>query len=340
MKIIHNVIGASCLALTFGAVSLHAQNVGIGVPNPVSKLSVNGTTASGGLAIGDSTYTSTAGTIAPANGALIEGNVGIGLTTPQVPLHVDGEVYVSPGGITGQFWNGTANIDGIQFDPSGFIGAQRASGSPLHLSKPTTYSNDELIIFSINNSAIGDVTTDGTSVSYNTTSDIRLKENVRPTAEGLNEVMRIQVSDFNFKSTPGRNETGFIAQQLYTVVPEAVHQGGTNPATDPWTADYGRVTPLLTRAIQEQQSEIEALKEQAKNQDAAFKTENATLRAENAKLETLEAANATLRSEVAQLKAANEKFSVLATQMQELKKDVTSAQEKEKGEVRNVSLEQ
>jgi hypothetical protein len=108
---------------------------------------------------------------------------------------------VSPGGITGQFWNGTANIDGIQFDPTGFIGAQRASGSPLHLSKPATYSNDELIICSINNSAIGDVTTNGTSVSYNQTSDIRLKENVRPTAKGLDDVMRIQVSDFNFKST-------------------------------------------------------------------------------------------------------------------------------------------
>jgi hypothetical protein len=41
--------------------SATAQNVGIGVSNPLSRLSVNGTTSSGGLAIGDSTYTSTAG---------------------------------------------------------------------------------------------------------------------------------------------------------------------------------------------------------------------------------------------------------------------------------------
>jgi hypothetical protein len=52
--------------------SAAAQNVGIGVSNPQSKLSVNGTTAGGGLAIGDSTYTSTSGTVAPASGALIQ----------------------------------------------------------------------------------------------------------------------------------------------------------------------------------------------------------------------------------------------------------------------------
>jgi hypothetical protein len=54
---------------------------------------------------------------------------------------------------------------------------------------------------------------------------------------------------------------------------------------EPWAIDYGRVTPLLTKGIQEQQAEIEALKEQARNQDAAFKTENAALKAENARLE-------------------------------------------------------
>jgi hypothetical protein len=129
MKLPQLTLSALLLALLL-AINARAQNVGIGVPNPVSKLSVNGTTSNGGLAIGDSTYTSTASTVAPTNGALIEGNVGVGLTAPQVPLNVDGEVFVSPGGITGSFWNGTANIDGIQFDPSGFIGRSARYGFP------------------------------------------------------------------------------------------------------------------------------------------------------------------------------------------------------------------
>jgi Chaperone of endosialidase len=271
--------------------SAAAQNVGIGVSNPQSKLSVNGTTASGGLAIGDSTYTSTSGTVAPANGAIIQGSTGIGILTPQVPLHVNGREFVSPGGVSGQFWNGTANKNGVLIDPSGYVGAQRSDGSPLHLSKATGFTNNELIIFSFNGSATGDVTTTTTSVSYNTTSDERLKENIRPSAKGLNEVMKIQVRDYNFKSKPGQNETGFIAQELYTVLPDVVTRGGEDPAKDPWTVDYGRVTPLLTRAIQdvngtikEQQGEIDVLKRRLK----VLEAENAKLTAIVSKVERLE----------------------------------------------------
>jgi hypothetical protein len=266
--------------------SAAAQNVGIGVSNPQSKLSVNGTTASGGLAIGDSTYTSTAGTVAPANGAIIQGSTGIGILTPQVPLHVNGREFVSPGGVTGQFWNGTANKNGVLIDPSGYVGAQRSDGSPLHLSKATSFTNNEFIIFSINGSAIGDVTTNGTSVAYNTTSDERLKENIRPSAKGLNEVMKIQVRDYNFKSQPGQNETGFIAQQLYTILPNVVAKGGEDPAKQPWSVDYRRVTPLLTRAIQEQQVEIGVLKKRLK----VLEAENAKLTAIVSKVANLERA--------------------------------------------------
>jgi Chaperone of endosialidase len=82
MKIAQLLLGGSALSL-FLAVNANAQNVGIGVSSPQSKLSVNGTTSSGGLAIGDSTYTSTAGTVAPTNGAMIQGFTCIGTTKPR-----------------------------------------------------------------------------------------------------------------------------------------------------------------------------------------------------------------------------------------------------------------
>jgi hypothetical protein len=319
---------AACAAATLLFVSTAAaQNVGIGVSNPQSKLSVNGTTASGGLAIGDSTYTSTSGTVAPTNGALIQGSVGMGILTPQVPLHVNGQEFVSAAGVTGNFWDGTANKNGVQINPAGYIGAQRSDGSPLHLSKPTGFTDNNLIIFSVNKSAIGTVTTTGTSVSYNTTSDERLKENIRPSTKGLNEVMKIQVSDYNFKSKPGKNETGFIAQQLYKVFPDVVNRGGEDAAKRPWTVDYGRVTPLLTKAIQEQEVEIDVLKEQIGRQDAQLKTveaENAKLKSRTDRLATLEVRTEALEAENIRLKAELDKFATLEAQMKALQKSVSS----------------
>jgi hypothetical protein len=292
--------GTSVLAAILFSTAIQAQNVGIGVPNPQSKLSVNGTTATGGLAIGDSTYTSTAGTVAPANGAIIQGSVGMGLSTPQVPLHVNGQVYVAGSGVTGSFYNATANQDGVQIDP-GWMAIQRNQFWCLYLSKPAGAADGSLEAFTVANSMVGQIQTSGGSVSYLTTSDERLKENIRPSGKGLNEVMKIQVRDYNFKSKPGESETGFIAQQLYTVLPDVVKRGGEDPAKEPWSVDYGRVTPLLTKAMQEQQVEIEILKKQIK----ALKAENAKLTAIVSKVESLEHAVNGL-----QTKAATQPFAL------------------------------
>jgi hypothetical protein len=322
--------GTSLLLAILFSTAVQAQNVGIGVSNPQSKLSVNGTTASGGLAIGDSTYTSTSGTVAPANGALIQGSVGMGITTPQVPLHVNGQVYVAGSGVTGNFYLGTANQDGVSINP-GWIAVQRNQFYCLYLSKPAGAADGQLEMFTVGNSQVGQIFTSGGSVTYQTTSDERLKENIRPSAKGLNEVMKIQVRDYNFKSKPGQNETGFIAQQLYTVLPDVVTKGGEDPAKEPWSVDYGRVTPFLTKAIQEQQAEIEILKEQIGRQDVrlkALKAENVRLQADADKVSVVEAENAHLTG----------KTDKLAAKMEALEKTMAAIQTKDGRAVHAVAL--
>jgi hypothetical protein len=304
------ILIAACLSAT-----AHAQNVGIGVGTPQSKLSINGTTTSGGLAIGDATYTSTSGNVAPVNGAIIQGSVGMGILAPQVALHINGQAYVAGPGVTGQFYAGGANQDGIQLNP-GWIGIQRDIGAPLNLAKPGSTTNIQLVNFSIGGPTIGTITTtgSGTGVAYNTTSDERLKENISPSAKGLDELMKIQVSDYNFKSKPGQKQTGFIAQQLYTVLPGAVKRGGEDAAKDPWMVDYGRVTPLLAKAIQDldrivkkQQAQIEVLKEQTGRQLVRLKAlddENAKLKVQAHELTDLKADNAELASRMEALEKA------------------------------------
>jgi hypothetical protein len=80
---------------------------------------------------------------------------------------------------------------------------------------------------------------------------------------------------FNYKAAPKKTRVqGFIAQDLYKVYPEAVMTNGDDGAkplakgATPWRVDYGRLTPLLVKSIQElkavndsQAAEIKLLKE-------------------------------------------------------------------------------
>jgi hypothetical protein len=91
-----------------------------------------------------------------------------------------------------------------------------------------------------------------TSINYNTSSDRRLKENIAPTAKGLSALMQIPVSDFNFIADSGKTRVqGFIAQEVYKVYPEAVSKGDDDVKKKPWALDYGRLTPLIIKAVQD-----------------------------------------------------------------------------------------
>lgn len=98
-----------------------------------------------------------------------------------------------------------------------------------------------------------------TTTAFNTSSDRRLKENISPTTAGLVTLMNIQVSDYNFISDPTHRMQGFIAQDLYNSYPEAVSVGGDDPNKNPWQVDYGRVTPLIIKAVQDLNFNLEAI---------------------------------------------------------------------------------
>ena len=157
--------------------------------------------------------------------------------------------------------------------------------------------------FSDGGGTVGSIThnDDGGGVTYNTTSDYRLKENVNYDWDALSLLNQLKPAKFNFIRQPSKTLQGFLAHEVKDIVPSSVqgekdHMEPTGTVTDSdgnvvyenvyehfcktdegqtWTRtgeepvyqelDYSRLVPLLTKAIQEQQEQIEELKKEIQN---------------------------------------------------------------------------
>ena len=130
---------------------------------------------------------------------------------------------------------------------------------------------------------VGTIQANGSSTTYNTSSDYRLKENAVAISDGITRLKTLKPYRFNFKTEPNKTVDGFFAHEV-TAVPESItgekdavettyySNGDTIPegksvgdvkeenAVLPQSLDYAKLTPLLTAALQEAITEIETLK--------------------------------------------------------------------------------
>jgi len=91
----------------------------------------------------------------------------------------------------------------------------------------------------------------------NQSSDVRLKENIVDLTHGLEEVSALRPVAFTWKKgLPGDVHYGLVAQEVAEVLPEVVSAGHTPEGT--LSINYGELVPVLVKAIQEQQAQIEA----------------------------------------------------------------------------------
>jgi hypothetical protein len=118
----------------------------------------------------------------------------------------------------------------------------------------------KMVTFADQDTVLGSISTAATStnVAYNTSSDERLKENIVDAGSQLDTLLAVKVREYDWKKN-GFHSTGFIAQELHEHIPEAVTVGLEDPTQDPWSVDYGRLTPFIIKAMQEQQTLIESL---------------------------------------------------------------------------------
>ena len=110
------------------------------------------------------------------------------------------------------------------------------------------------IFFLYNSNGVGTISTNGSSTSFNTTSDYRLKTDFKP-LNGLSKIKDINVYDFQWKST-GERMDGMIAHELQDILPYAV--SGVKDGKDMQMVDYSKIVPVLVQAIKELNAKLEA----------------------------------------------------------------------------------
>jgi hypothetical protein len=119
------------------------------------------------------------------------------------------------------------------------------------------------IDFLYSSTETGAITGNNTNVTYATSSDYRLKEDLKD-FNGVELVSKLNVYDFAWKSDNSRRMYGVVAHEMAEILPYAVNkekdllrEDGT---IDAQGVDYSLITPLLVKAIQEQQAQIDELK--------------------------------------------------------------------------------
>ncbi len=96
-----------------------------------------------------------------------------------------------------------------------------------------------------------------------TPSDIRFKKNILPLQNGLQKIISLngitynwRADEFTDKGFDDRQQIGFIAQEVETVLPQLVSTGADGYKG----VDYTKLIPVMVEAIKEQQKQIDKLK--------------------------------------------------------------------------------
>jgi hypothetical protein len=193
-------------------------NVGIGTSSPATKLDV----------IGTSSLRGTASIL--AGGVLdIYNTAGTNYTRASVDASAN---YYLNNPFSAAILFGTNNTERARIDSSGnlLVGTTTAGGGDgvtlgagfgtRVFARNTTASSTQ-VRFNNPNGFVGEVTTSGTSTSYATSSDYRLKHDIQPLTGALATVSLLKPVTYKWNADDSQSQ-GFIAHELQEVVPECV----------------------------------------------------------------------------------------------------------------------
>jgi hypothetical protein len=185
------------------------------------------------------------------------GEVGIGTTTPSQKLDVNGTTKSTKLFIDNtsnddkvfiKGFNNNNTDDGIRFVPSIVTAGDTAAACSFMSTDGTTLRGTISIL------------TNG--VNYGSASDYRLKSDIVPISEALQQLQQLNPVNFEWVENRERSD-GFIAHEVQAVVPNAVT--GAKDAVDAngnpiyQQVDYSKLVPILVASVQELKKKVAEL---------------------------------------------------------------------------------
>jgi hypothetical protein len=187
-------------------------------------------------------------------------NAGTSISaTTAMTLDTSGNLLV--GTTNTVIWNTTNTGVVIGGSSASAIQVSRSGDASLLLNR--TSSDGDIAIFARQGAAVGGISVNTSSTSFNTSSDYRLKENIVPMTGALATVAQLKPVTYKWKSN-GSDGQGFIAHELAEVMPDCVtgEKDGLDKDGNPkyQGVDTSFLVATLVSAIQELKAEFDAYK--------------------------------------------------------------------------------
>jgi len=174
--------------------------------------------------------------------------------TERMRITSGGDILVGTTSTTGLTTGSSVNV-GISLG-GGVISSQVNNNSNQYWSKASGYTSGDYTAHFVNGTYVGGISTNGSSTTYATASDYRLKTDLKD-FNGLDLLTKIKTYDYEWKADKTRSY-GVIAHELQSIINNAVT--GIKDGDRMQGVDYSKIVPVLIKAIQELKAELDTLK--------------------------------------------------------------------------------
>ena len=182
------------------------------------------------------------------------GTAGAGGVSRAVDIDASGNLLV--GTTDENVFNNTSG-GGINLRSSGEVQIAVDSGETIYLNRMG--SDGRIVNFRKAGAFVAGIDVTSTTVTYNTSSDQRLKENIADADDAGSKIDAIQVRKYDWKVDGSHQDYGMIAQELQAVAPEAV--SGDADSEEMMGVDYSKLVPMLIKEIQSLRNRVAQLEE-------------------------------------------------------------------------------